>query len=64
MRLSPLGIPYWMRPETRSAAAIYAIMAVVTLSLFASIWRSLRRFGRLAQRRSNGASFHRIVLTV
>lgn len=48
--LSPLGVPYWMRPETRSAAAIYAIMAVVTLSLFASIWRSLRRFGRLAQR--------------
>ncbi len=50
LSLSPLGIPYWMRPETRSAAAIYAIMAVVTLSLFASIWRSLRRFGRLAQR--------------
>lgn len=50
LRLSPLGIPYWMRPETRSAAAIYAVMAVVTLSLFASIWRSLRRFGRLAQR--------------
>lgn len=47
---SPLGVPYWMRPEARSAAIIYAVMAVITLSLFAGIWRSLRRFGRLAQR--------------
>ncbi len=49
-RESSLGVPYWMQPETRSAAAIYAIMAVITLSLFAGIWRNLRRFGRLAQR--------------
>ncbi|MHA1563843.1 MAG: sensor histidine kinase [Alphaproteobacteria bacterium] len=48
-RQSSLGVPYWMQPETRTAAAIYAIMAIVTLSLVAGIWRNLRRFGRLAQ---------------
>ncbi len=47
---SPLGIPYWMRPEAHSAAAIYAGMALITLSLFVGIWRNLRRFGRVAQR--------------
>ncbi len=47
---SPLGVPYWMRPEAHSAAAIYAGMALITLSLFIGIWRNLRRFGRVAQR--------------
>ena len=40
---SALGIPYWMRPEAHSAAAIYAGMALITLSL------SGRRSHRLRQ---------------
>ena len=45
-----LDVPYWMRPEARSAALIYVAMAIVTLSLLIDVWSNLRRFGRLAHR--------------
>lgn len=41
--------PYWERPEVKVAAAIYLFMAVLALSLFFGVWRSLRRFSRLAR---------------
>ena len=47
-RDSTLGKPYWERAEVQSAAAIYAAMVLATLALFGGVWRSLRRFGRLA----------------
>ena len=47
-RDSTLGKPYWERTEVQSAAAIYAAMVLATLALFGGVWRSLRRFGRLA----------------
>lgn len=47
-RDSTLGKPYWERAEVQSAAVIYMAMVMATLALFAGVWRSLRRFGRLA----------------
>ena len=44
-----LDQPYWQSPEVRVAAAIYILMALIILSLFFGIWRSLVRFGRLAR---------------
>ncbi len=44
-----IGQPYWESPEVKFAAAIYVIMAVLTLSLFIGVWRSLRRFAQLAK---------------
>ena len=46
---SSFAQPYWKTPEVRVAAAIYVLMAVVVIALFASVWRSVRRFGQLAR---------------
>lgn len=47
-RDSTLGKPYWERAEVQSAAFIYLAMVMAILALFGGVWRSLRRFGRLA----------------
>lgn len=44
-----IGQHYWKKPEVQIAVAIYIIMAVLVFFLFFSVWRSLQRFGRLAQ---------------
>ncbi len=44
-----IDLPYWQTPQVRVAAAIYILMALIVLSLFLGIWRSLVRFGRLAR---------------
>jgi two-component system sensor histidine kinase ChvG len=58
---SSIGQPYWKTPEVRLAAAIYLLLAVIVLSLFLDIWRSLRRFEKLARairtERVEGQSF-------
>lgn len=43
------GQPYWMTPEIRFAALIYLAMAIITITVFLGIWRSLRRFADLAR---------------
>ena len=40
--------PYWDRPETRAAIAIYALMAALIGAIFAGVWSALGRFRRLA----------------
>jgi two-component system sensor histidine kinase ChvG len=56
-----IGQHYWTKPEVQIAVAIYVIMAVLVFFLFLSIWRSLQRFGTLAQtireRPGTGGSF-------
>lgn len=47
-RDSTLGKPYWERAEVQSAAFVYLAMVMAILALFGGVWRSLRRFGRLA----------------
>ncbi|MGE5504426.1 MAG: sensor histidine kinase [Actinomycetota bacterium] len=42
--------PYWQAPELRIAAAIYLLLAVLVLSLFADSWRDLGRFRAIARR--------------
>lgn len=44
-----IGQPYWKRPEIQLAAVIYFAMAVLVVILFLTVWRSLQRFGSLAQ---------------
>jgi len=44
-----IGEPYWMNSEIQIAAAIYMLMAILVISLFLGIWRSLRRFAKLAR---------------
>jgi len=46
---SSLGRPYWRNPEVQVAAAIYLVMALVVVWLFADAWRSVRRFEELAR---------------
>lgn len=46
---SSVGQPYWRSPEIRVALAIYLLLAVIVLSLFLDVWRSLRRFEGLAR---------------
>lgn len=41
--------PYGSRPEVQLAIVIYLAMAIVVLSVFATVWRGLLRFGRLAR---------------
>ena len=43
---SSLGRSYWETPEVQTAAAIYVLMAVLVVSLFADAWTGLRRFAR------------------
>jgi two-component system, OmpR family, sensor histidine kinase ChvG len=47
---SSLGQSYWKTPEVRVAAAIYLLMALFVISLFADGWRSLRHFTQVARR--------------
>lgn len=58
---SSIGRPYWKTPEVRIAATIYLLLAVIVLSLFLDVWRSLRRFEKLARairtERVEGQSF-------
>lgn len=58
---SSIDRQYWRTPEVRVAAMIYVAMAALVLLLFVSIWRSLRRFGRVARQigsdAAGGASF-------
>jgi len=46
---SAIGLPFWSTPEIRTAAIFYGLLAFVTLSVFAGVWSSLWRFGRLAR---------------
>lgn len=61
---SSLGRPYWRTPEVQVAAAIYLVMALVVVWLFADAWHSLRRFEALARlirhRRTGRASFRQL----
>lgn len=50
---SLLGRPYWQAPEVKLATAIYGLLALLAIALFAGLWRGLRRFAR--QARSIGA---------
>jgi len=49
-----LDRPYWRSPEVRIAAAIYALLAVLVLSVFGGLWLNLRRLGRQARRVAEG----------
>lgn len=42
--------PYWQRPEARAALAIYGMMAGLIGLIFAGLWLSLLRMGRVAER--------------
>ena len=44
-----IGRPYWQTPQVRVAFLIYALMALITISLFLGLWRNLRRFGGVAR---------------
>lgn len=51
-----LGQPYWQTDQIKIAAAIYVVMALLVISIFYGVWRSLRHFGRLAREiRTTGA---------
>ena len=53
-----LGQPYWKTLEVRIAAGIYLAMALLTIGVLVSIWRSLMRFRRIARGIRTGAQFH------
>lgn len=61
---SSLGRPYWRSPEVQVAAAIYLVMALAVVWLFAGAWRNLRRFatlaGRIGRRGGSRASFRQL----
>lgn len=44
-----LGRPYWRVPEIQAAALIYAVMALLVLSIFTDAWTNLRRFRAVAR---------------
>lgn len=48
--------PYWKTIEVRVASWIYFAMAVVTIGLFFTIWRGLRRFRDMARGISAGGT--------
>jgi len=50
----PLGQPYWRSIEVQVAAAIYLAMALLTIGVFLSIWRSMTRFRQVARRIRTG----------
>ncbi len=58
---SSLGQPYWKTPEAQIAFAMYLLLVVLVVSLFADIWRNVRRFGAVARairvRRADNPSF-------
>ncbi len=49
-----LDRPYWKSREIHWAAAVYAVLALLVLSLSAALWLNLRRFGREARRVADG----------
>jgi len=49
-----LDRPYWKSPEVRIAAAVYAVLAVLVLTVFGGLWFNLRRFGREARAVADG----------
>lgn len=51
---SLLGRPYWRAYEVQMAAAIYAGLALLSLTVFVALWRGLRLFGRQAQAIGSG----------
>jgi two-component system sensor histidine kinase ChvG len=51
-----LDRPYWRSPEVRSAAAVYALLVVLVMSVFGGLWLNLRRLGHQARRVAEGAS--------
>jgi two-component system sensor histidine kinase ChvG len=53
------GRPYWSRPEVRIAIAIYVLMAILIVSIFAGVWSGLARFRRLALSSMQQADFAR-----
>ena len=46
--------PYWKSPEIRIAAAVYALLAVLVLMVFGSLWLNIRRLGRQARKVAEG----------
>lgn len=61
---SSIARPYWQNPEIQFAAAIYLLMALIVMSLFLGVWRSLHRFQKLARdirtERAHQTSFARL----
>lgn len=51
---SLLDRPYWNSPEVRIAAGVYALLMVLALTVFGSLWLNLRRFGREARAIADG----------
>ncbi|MBI5164879.1 MAG: sensor histidine kinase [Magnetospirillum sp.] len=49
-----LDRPYWKSPEVAFAAALYALLAVLVLTVTGGLWLNLRRFGRQARRVAGG----------
>ncbi len=49
--------PYWSRPESRLAIAIYAFMALLIVVIFAGVWTALLRFRRLALNQTEVSGF-------
>ena len=58
---SSIGQPYWKTAEAQLALAMYLLLVVLVVSLFADIWRNVRRFGAVARairvRRPDNPSF-------
>jgi two-component system sensor histidine kinase ChvG len=46
---SSIGQPYWKTAEARIALAMYLLLVILVVSLFADIWRNVRRFGAVAR---------------
>lgn len=49
-----LDRPYWESPEVRMAAGVYALLMVLVLTVFGSLWFNLRRFGHEARNVADG----------
>ncbi|MDA8230717.1 MAG: ATP-binding protein [Magnetospirillum sp.] len=49
-----LDRPYWKSPEVRIAAGVYALLVVLVLTVFGSLWLNLRRLGRQARKVAEG----------
>jgi len=51
-----IGQPYWQTLEVRIAIIIYLTMAVLTIGVFLTIWRSLMRFRNTARQVRTGTA--------
>ena len=54
-----LDRPYWKSPEVRIAAAVYALLMVLVLTVFGGLWLNLRRFGQEARAVADGVKASR-----